>query len=62
MDKSDTPISLKGYHERLKDYTWKAKRHVHGILGVHVDDLLGGGDEYWRKSVNELKKRLEFGA
>lgn len=41
---------------------WQRQRHIHGVLGVHVDDLLGGGDEHWRKAMDWLKKELEFGA
>ena len=29
---------------------------------MHVDDLLGGGDETWRRAIDWIKKELEFGA
>ena len=29
---------------------------------MHVDDLLGGGDETWRRAMDWIKKELEFGA
>ena len=38
---------------------WRPQRHVHGILGIHVDDLIGGGDVVFDRAITELKKRLE---
>ena len=37
-------------------------RHIHGILGVHVDDLIGGGDARWQQAVMKLRTSLEFGS
>ena len=37
-------------------------REVHGVLGVHVDDLIGGGDHRFQKAIMWLKTELEFGA
>ena len=33
----------------------------HGILGVAVDDIAGGGDEVWEQAISMLKKRFTFG-
>lgn len=43
------------------DKHWQPRRVVHGILGVHVDDLIGGGDQLWEKAIRWLKSELEFG-
>ena len=37
------------------------KPHVHGILGIHVDDGIGGGDEYFRATIEKLRKVYSFG-
>ena len=37
------------------------KPHVHGILGIHVDDSIGGGDEYFRATIEKLRKVYSFG-
>ena len=29
---------------------WKRQRNVQGVLGVHVDDLIGGGNLAFQKS------------
>ena len=36
------------------------QRH-HGIIGVAVDDIAGGGDEVWEQASSKLKKRFTFG-
>ena len=33
----------------------------HGIIGVAVDDIAGGGDEVWDQAIMELEKRITFG-
>ena len=33
----------------------------HGLLGVAVDDIAGGGDEVWERAISKLKKRSTFG-
>ena len=33
-----------------------------GILGVHVNDGLCGGDEHFQKAIHELEKKFPFGA
>eukprot|EP00435_Cladocopium_sp_Y103_P048495 s2024_g14.t1 len=35
---------------------------VRGILGVHVDDGLGGGDSYFHEVLGKLRKIYDFGA
>ena len=40
---------------------WKRQRNVQGVLGVHVDDLLGGGNLAVQKAVQWLRTELEFG-
>ena len=40
---------------------WKRQRNVQGVLGVHVDDLLGGGNLAIQKAVQWLRTELEFG-
>ena len=35
---------------------------VHGVLGVHVDDGLGGGDAKFEKAVQKLRERFSFGS
>ena len=39
---------------------WKRQRNVQGLLGVHVDDLVGGGNPF-QKAVQWLWTELEFG-
>ena len=29
----------------------------HGIIGVAVDDIAGGGDDVWEQAISELKQR-----
>ena len=41
---------------------WKRQRNVQGVLGVHVDDLVGGGNLAFQKAVQWLRTELEFGA
>ena len=41
---------------------WKGQRNVQGVLGVHVDDLVGGGIFTYQKAVHWLRTDLEFGA
>ena len=35
---------------------------IHGILGVHVDDGLGGGDALFAKAIDQLEARFPFGS
>ena len=38
------------------------KPRVHGVLGVHVDDGIGGGDNYFQKTIERLREKYSFGA
>ena len=40
---------------------WKRQRNVQGVFGVHVDDLVGGGNLTFHKAVRWLRTELEFG-
>ena len=40
---------------------WKRERNVQGVLGVHVDGLVGGGNLAFQKAVQWLRTELEFG-
>ena len=43
--------------------SWKnGKRILHGILGTHVDDGVGGGDLIFHEKLNLLRKNLPFGS
>ena len=35
---------------------------VHGVLGIHVDDGIGGGDEYFTSVVQKLRDIYSFGS
>ena len=35
---------------------------IHGVLGVHVDDVIGGGDETFDKIMTAVHKEFDFGA
>ncbi|CAE7412933.1 RE1 [Symbiodinium natans] len=35
---------------------------VHGVLGIHVDDGIGGGDEYFRRVIDRLRGIYSFGS
>ena len=37
-------------------------RKLHGIVGTHVDDGVGGGDEYFHKQLKALEQKLPFGS
>ena len=34
----------------------------HGVLGVHVDDVIGGGDETSDRIMTAVRKEFDFGA
>ena len=40
---------------------WKRQRNVQGVLGVHVDDLVGGRDLTFKQAVQWLRTELELG-
>ena len=40
----------------------KGKPQVHGSLGVHVDDGIGGGDQKFMEALERVRKRFSFGS
>ena len=38
------------------------QNRVRGMTGVHVDDLLGGGDEVHDRTILEVKREFDSGA
>ena len=34
----------------------------HGVLGVHIDDVIGGGDESFDRFMTMVRKEFDFGA
>ena len=38
-----------------------SQQRYHGIIGVAVDDVAGGGDEVWEQAFSKLKKRFTIG-
>ena len=37
------------------------QQKYHGIVGVAVDGVAGGGDEVWEQAISKLKQRFTFG-
>ena len=35
---------------------------IHGVLGVHVDDVIGGGNETFDRIMTAVRKEFHFGA
>ena len=35
---------------------------VHGVLGIHVDDGIGGGDNVFMETIEKLREKYSFGA
>ena len=35
---------------------------IHGVLGVHVDDVIGGGNETFDRIMTAVRKEFDFGA
>ena len=35
---------------------------IHGVLGVHVDDVIGGGNETFDRIMTTVRKEFDFGA
>ena len=38
------------------------KPRVHGVLGIHVDDGIGGGDDFFMETIGRLRDKYSFGA
>ena len=45
-----------------KTTTKHDESQIHGVLGVHVDDGLGGGDAVFNQAIKMLEKRFPFGS
>ena len=45
----------------IRKVRWKRQKNVRGVLGVNVDDLVGGGNLAFQKAVQWLRTELEFG-
>ena len=43
-----------------KDASGQTK--VHGSVGIHVDDGIGGGDEKFQAALERIRKRFKFGS
>ena len=54
-DSSESPVP-----ETQTD-RWRRKRNVQGVLGVQVDDLIGGANLAFQKAVQWLRTELDFG-
>jgi hypothetical protein len=37
-------------------------QQVHGVIGIHVDDGIGGGDKYFAEQIEKLNKIFPFGS
>ena len=35
---------------------------IHGVLGVHVDDVIGGGNEIFDRIMTTVRKEFDFGS
>ena len=35
---------------------------IHGMIGVHVDDMISGGDETFDRIMTAVRKEFDFGA
>ena len=46
----------------LKTTDKEGHETLHGILGMHVDDGIGGGDKTFRNAIDRLQQKLPFGS
>ena len=64
-----------GQTQDIADQTWSHKLcsrsmctcsskewKIHGVLGVHVDDVKGGGNETFDRIMTAVRKEFDFGA
>ena len=35
---------------------------IHGLVGIHVDDGIGAGDQYFQQSIAKLEQKFPFGS
>ena len=63
VDSSVSPVadSSVSHGPEIRKVRWKRQRNALGVLGVHVDDLVGGGNLAFQKAVQWLRTELEFG-
>ena len=40
----------------------KSSGKIHGVLGVHVDDVIGGGNETFDRIMTAVRNEFDFGA
>ena len=43
-------------------FVLRISRKIYGVLGVHVDDVIGGGDETFDRIMTAVRKEFDFGA
>ena len=43
-------------------FVLQKSRKVHRVLGVHVDDVIGGGNETCDRIMTAVRKEFDFGA
>lgn len=43
-------------------YPKRIKKGIHGVVGIHVDDGLGAGDEEFEEAIRKLETRYPFGS
>ena len=41
---------------------FKRVEKIHGVLGVHVDDVIGGGNETFDRIMTAVRREFDFGA
>ena len=42
-------------------YALRTSGNIHGVLGVHVDDVIGGGNETFDRIMTAVRKEFDFG-
>ena len=43
-------------------FVFRKSGKVHGVLGVHVDDMIGGGNETFNRVMTAVRKEFDFGS
>ena len=43
-------------------FVFQKSGKIHGVLGVHVDDVIGGGNETFDRIMTAVRKEFDFGA
>ena len=62
VDSSVSPVadSSVSHVPEIRKVRWKRQSNVQGVLGVHVDDLVGGGNVAFQKAVQWLRTELDL--